>query len=496
MVAAAELAASGFDVTLYERGENPGGKLRQVGVGGCYVDSGPTVFTMRWVFQDLFEALGANLDRALSLRPARCLARHAWSREERLDLFADLEQTVAAISEFAGAREASGYRDFCARAAGIYQTLKETFIAAQRTSPIGLTLRIGAGHLGGLLRISPFAQLWSSLGEHFADRRLQQLFGRYATYCGSSPFLAPATLMLVAHVEREGVWLVEGGMQRVAEALHRLALDCGAAFRFRSEVARVALVHNRVAGIVLQNGERIATDIVVMAGDAAALAAGRLGPDVAGGVAPIRAQDRSLSAITWSMRAKVRGFPLSHHNVFFSDDYRAEFADIFRHARPPGRPTVYVCAQGRSDDDVRAGDDAEPLFLLINAPPTGDVATFSPAETATCFDRTLGQLANCGLEIDALETVPTTPRDFARLFPGSGGALYGRASHGWRASFLRPGSRTRIRGLYLAGGSVHPGPGVPMAALSGRLAAASATADFASMRSSHRVAMPGGMSTR
>jgi 1-hydroxycarotenoid 3,4-desaturase len=494
LVAAAELAAQGFDVTLFERAARAGGKLRQIPVGGRGIDSGPTVFTMRWVFDSLFSALGSNLDRALTLRPASCLARHAWNGGARLDLHADRAQTIAAIGAFAGPREAEGYRAFCDRAQDIYETLKDSFIAAERPSPLGLTLRVGPQRLGALLRISPFAKLWGSLGTHFSDPRLRQLFGRYATYCGASPFLAPATLMLVAHVEREGVWLVDGGMQSLADALQQLAEECGATLRFGAHVARIAAIGGRITGVVLASGEHVAADAVVMAGDVNALADGLLGSAVADVVSPVPPERRSLSAVTWSMRGVARGFPLSHHNVFFSDDYAAEFDDIFQHRRLPQRPTVYLCAQDRGEDDAPRSDGAEPLFLLVNAPPTGDSANFSPAEIATCLERAFRQLTDCGLEIEPLESVPTTPRDFAGLFPGSGGALYGRASHGWAASFQRPGARTAMPGLYLAGGSVHPGPGVPMAALSGRLAAARVARDFASTRSSHPMATSGGMS--
>jgi 1-hydroxycarotenoid 3,4-desaturase len=121
-------------------------------------------------------------------------------------------------------------------------------------------------------------------------------------------------------------------------------------------------------------------------------------------------------------------------------------------------------------------------MCLINAPAAGDDASRPATEFESCEERTFRQLERCGLEVHrtAAATVTTTPRDFARMFPGTGGALYGQASHGWQASFRRPGSRSRVPGLYLAGGSTHPGPGVPMAALSGRLAAMSLIEDLAS----------------
>jgi 1-hydroxycarotenoid 3,4-desaturase len=210
----------------------------------------------------------------------------------------------------------------------------------------------------------------------------------------------------------------------------------------------------------------------------------------------MRSAARSLSAMTWSLAAETRGFPLTRHNVFFSDAYEAEFDAILRQHRLPESPTVYVCAQVRPG---RLGDEtAERLFCLVNAPAVGDSHTLTEEEIERCAERAFGQLARCGLtvEIKPELSVVTTPKDFDALYPATGGALYGQASHGWTASFTRPRARTRIPGLYLAGGSVHPGPGVPMAALSGRIAARSLIADLASRKTSRPAAMSGGMSMR
>ena len=506
LVTALELAAKGVEVLVLERAAQPGGKMREVTVGGATMDAGPTVFTMRWVFEELFSAIGANLNDHLNLQPVSVLARHAWSGNEQLDLFADVARSADAIGVFAGAAASRGYLDFCARAGRIYRTLEQPFLRGSRPSPLSLASRVGLRGLPGLMRISPLATLWGELGKHFTDPRLRQLFGRYATYCGSSPMLAPATLMLVAHVEQDGVWLVEGGMYRVAQTLASLARQRGATVRCNALVDSILTRDGRACGVRLADGEELQAQAVVFNGDVAALADSRLGKAVSGATAASAPQRRSLSALTWNLFAPTRGFPLSRHTVFFSNDSAAEFDDIFTHARLPAAPTVYVCAQDRSDDDTRSPDGAERLLLIVNAPARGDARPFTEEEMARCEAETFRLLARCGLQLQpsAEQKLMTTPRDFERMFPATGGALYGQASHGWAASFSRPGSRSRIPGLYLAGGSVHPGPGVPMAALSGRQAAASVLADRPSARASNqpststspRAATPGGTSTR
>jgi 1-hydroxycarotenoid 3,4-desaturase len=466
LAAAADLARGGAEVLVLERAAAPGGKLRRL----AGVDAGPTVFTMRWVFEELFADAGAALGSELRLAQADVLARHAWASGGRLDLYGDIERTIDAIGHFAGSAEAQAYRDFCARGADMYATLRPALMAAQRPNPWSLGARVGWLHIDRLLRTAPLTTLWTALGQHFRDPRLRQLFGRYATYVGSSPAFAPAALMVIAHVEREGVWLVDGGMRRVAEALQQLGARHGASYRYGTGVARIVVTRGRAAGVELENGERLPADAVVFNGDISALGDGLLGEDVRGAARRTPRGERSLSAITWCLRATCHGFALEHHNVFFADNYLDEFASIFRRRQVPRRPTVYVCAQDRGHGEGPAGP--ERLLVLINAPPDGDRHDLDAA-LPEYRDRAFALLRDCGLGVEpAGDGIATTPTAFARLFPASGGALYGPAARGAVGVFRRGAAWTRVPGLYLAGGSVHPGPGVPMATLSGRLAAA------------------------
>lgn len=480
LAAAISLAARGVAVLVLERTSAPGGKMREVRIGAARLDAGPTVFTMRWVFDELLAAAGARLDEHLRLRPARLLARHAWDGGAQLDLYADLERSAAAIGAFAGSAEARRFLQFAACARRIYATLERPFIRAPRCPhPLALLWRTGWRGLRDLWAIRPFETLWRALGQHFHDPRLRQLFGRYATYCGSSPFQAPATLMLVAHVELDGVWLIDDGMHGLARALQQVAMARGALFRYGAHVARLLVEGGAVRAVELQGGERIAARAVIVNADPSAVGAGLFGEEVRPAAEPVAPPLRSLSAVTFHAVARARGLPLARHTVCFSRDYRAEFEHL-RSGRLPDDPTVYVCAQDRDDAGGRAAEGPERLMCLVNAPALGDIAPLSPADIGACADRCLATLARCGLQIDgdAAGWTATTPSDFDRLFPGTGGALYGRASHGWRASFSRPGARTRIPGLYLVGGATHPGPGIPMAALSGRLAAAAVQQDL------------------
>ena len=257
------LASRGCQVTVLEKEKIPGGKVRQLDVDGAMIDAGPTVFTMRQVIDDVFAAAGARTEDYITLHKAERIARHAWGPDERLDLFADPKRSADAIGDFAGAKAAAGFKSFSREAKRIFDILDKPFLQNSKTYPPGLMWRIGLWRVKALIDIRPYESLWKVLKEHFDDPRLLQLFGRYTTYCGSSPFLTPATLMLIAHVEAQGVWAIDGGMSALANALEKLAKEKGVVFRYGQSVSRIAVRGKTVSGVELASGEVLAADKVI-----------------------------------------------------------------------------------------------------------------------------------------------------------------------------------------------------------------------------------------
>lgn len=490
LAAAARLARAGREVLVLERQATPGGKMRALPTAAGPADAGPTVLTMRGVFEALFADLGARLEDHVTLIRQHRLARHFWPDGSTLDLFDDREANAAAIRGFAGGRAETQFRAFDTEARRLFDAFDRPVMQSHAPRMSGIVRAVARAP--DLLRhVLPRATLGRLLGRGFDDPRLRQLFGRYATYVGGQPDASPALLALVWHAEASGVWAVEGGLHRLALALAGLAEARGATIRCDTEVARIETRRGRATGVVLTDGAHLPAGAVLFNGDPRALATGLLGPGASRAGRATRRAPRSLSAEVWAFAARAEGPELAHHNIFFRDDPAPEFAALARSILDP-TPTLYVCAQDRAGP--APPPPVERFEIIANAPPLG---RRPEAGDETCATRTFGTLARHGLRFDPTpdSRALTTPADFETLFPASAGALYGQSPHGLLAVFRRPTARSPVRGLYLCGGGTHPGAGVPMATLSARHAAEAILNDRTSTSRSRRTATRGGTST-
>ncbi|TVR50670.1 MAG: FAD-dependent oxidoreductase, partial [Rhodobacteraceae bacterium] len=467
--AAIRLAARGLPVTLLEAQGWPGGKMRTTPSPAGPVDAGPTVLTMRDVLDDLFSEAGTTLDAHLSLTPLPVIARHFWQDGAQLDLFADPRANVDAIGQSFGAQARDEFERFDAATRALYNAFAGPIMRAGRPSIPGAG-RAALSRPALLPWLRPGLTLDAMLARQFTDPRLRQLFARYATYVGGNPQLAPALLALIWQAEAAGVWAVKGGMARLALVLAGLFTALGGQLRLNAPVARLITSKDRITAAQLADGEVIAARQVIFNGDPAALPYLLDAP--ARAPKPRQTQPRSLSAHVWTFSAQVRAEgmgqqALAYHTVFFARDAAQEFTPLAR-GQTPQEPTIYVCAQDRS---AGLPTGPERFQFILNAPAVANGmarAKDMPCPTSPCT-----RLARFGLHLDPEpgSATLTAPSDFAVLFPHSQGAIYGLSPNNPLASFLRPTARTRIKGLYLAGGGVHPGAGVPMALMSGGHAA-------------------------
>ncbi|MCH8467202.1 MAG: FAD-dependent oxidoreductase [Roseinatronobacter sp.] len=493
LAAAIRLAAAGRDVTLLEAQGWPGGKMRTVPSPAGPVDAGPTVLTLRDVLEDLFQTAGAEMNTHLTLTALPLLARHFWADGLQLDLFPNAEANAQAIGAAFGTQARHEFTRFEAETRALYRAFEGPIMRSPRP-------RIGAAARAALTRpailpwLAPGRSVSAMLDARFTEPRLRQLFGRYATYVGGNPILAPAVLGLIWQAEAAGVWAVQGGMAAVAQALARVFVALGGTLRLNTPVSRILTQGGGVGGVQLGCGTILPAAQIVFNGDPAALPFLLDNPRYA----PKRhqTQPRSLSANVWTFAATVQpeGLgqqALAYHSVFFADDPAQEFGPLAK-GRTPAAPTIYVCAQDRLGAQPLG---PERFQFILNAPALAPGARHS--KDSPCPTSPLSRLARFGLHLNPtpLPQALTRPQDFARLFPHSQGALYGLSPNGALATFQRPTARTRLEGLYLAGGGVHPGAGVPMALMSGKHAAAAALSDRISAPMFRPMATPGGIST-
>ena len=479
LAAAARLAALGHDVTLCEQAEVAGGKLARYARDGFVFDTGPSLLTLPAAYRDLFLKTGGPLEESVELLPVDPAFTYRFADGATLPMPNVSRAAIRdALATSLGKRAAEDWLALLAYAEQVWSDTRGPFLE-RPLAPADL-LRLSRD-AGALRRVAPWRTL-RGLGEaRLTDPRLRQVLDRYATYTGSDPRRAPGALVVIPIMEQAfGAWHVRGGVATLADALHARVLERGARVRLGTPVSRVTTSSGRVDGVQLADGGRLPADIVVANADASLVYGALLGePPPPSAVRVARRVQRATPSfggfvLLLALRGRTPG--LTHHTVTFPADYDAEFDAVFG-GRPAADPAVYVCAP--DDPTMRPGEDCEAWFVLVNAPrhePGGDRGgmDWTAAGVATAYaEHILELLARRGMDVRhrLLWHEVRTPADLARTTWAPGGRIYGAASHGPKASFLRPANRSPVPGLFLVGGSSHPGGGLPLVALSAAIVA-------------------------
>ncbi|GII81793.1 phytoene desaturase [Sphaerisporangium rufum] len=465
MVSALLLARDGHQVRLYEQLPRLGGKLAEYRRDGFAFSLGPSLLTLPEIFTEL----------GVALEPVELaeLCRYRFPDGTSLTAYRDPARMAAEVDRLAPG-EGAAWQAFHQWARGCYDASQRTFFTGPLTRPPA------EARLSDLTAVAPGRTLAGLARRYFRDPRLRRYVARYATYAGSSPYRAPAALACIPAIEHDhGGWYVPGGLPRIADALAELLAKAGVEVHLETRVSRVLADADRVRGVELAGGEQVRAGVVVVNADAAALY-GTLLPDRT----RLRRIARlglssSVMLILAGVEGRTEGLP--HHSIVFSDDYETEFADIFDRRRPPEDPTVYI-GSSVVDDAAQAPVGTENWTMLVNVP-AGDPARW-PMSPESYRDLVLERLAGRGHDLAGRLRFADlfTPADLRDRYGSWGGAIYGTPYRGALAPFRRPGNRGPRRGLYLVGGSAHPGGGLPLVAMGGRIVAGLVAEDLAGGR--------------
>ena len=468
LAAAIRLAKSGFTVTIMEKNETVGGKVNFVEANGYKFDTGASLLTMRHVFEDLFDFCGKSIENYLDIIPLEPICRYFWSDGKRFEASSDLRKTESEIAKIE-LRDVENFQTYLADSRRKYEIAEKTFLAHSLNN---LPKLLRPKYLKDLLAISSLKTLDAHNRAFFQSSKLRQLFNRFATYNGSSPYQTPATFALVPFVEFGlGAWYARGGIYQIPRALERLAKELGVEIKTKCEIEKIVVKNEKAVGVQLKNGENFASDYVVANSDAIETYRNLL--DKKFFSEKLDRREPSCSGFVLLLGVKKKFPQLAHHNIFFSDDYKAEFDALFRDLRPATNPTVYVCATSRTDA-TQAPETSENLFVLVNAPYTSDRTDWTK-ERGSYRDLIIKRLETFGLEdlgksIEFEQTI--TPEDFESKYRTNRGSIYGVSSNGIFSAFLRvPNRAKQIKNLYFVGGATHPGGGMPLVLLSGKMAA-------------------------
>lgn len=478
MSAAARLAKAGHEVTIYENSDRSGGKCRTEWFGDYAFDTGPSLLTLPAVYRDLFLKTGKRIEHVLNIKPVDPAFNYHFSDGSSV-LFPNLSNpnTYNEIEKSYGLVASNQWKELISRAERMWEVSREPFIESELNSIFSLLKRKNL--LRDIKEIAPFTSLRKLSEKLKLDPHLQMIVDRYATYTGSDPRSAPAVLLTIAFVESTfGAWHIEGGVGQLSTALEQRCSDLGVKFKFNTLVSQILVNNNHATGIKTSDGKEFKADLVVANSDAEYI----YNKLLANNVNAARSERRKLKFATKSLsgfslllgldNSKGKAVPIDHHNVYFPNNYDAEFDDVFTKQIPVQDPTIYICAP--KDPHMTKGENKEAWFVLVNAPrhqvDGGWDWRQGGAEYGQKIIKKLDALGlNVSSRLDFMKY--RTPADLENYAMAPGGSIYGSSSNSAASAFLRTKNRSKIKGLFCVGGSSHPGGGLPLVGISAEIVA-------------------------
>ncbi|HVT37418.1 MAG TPA: phytoene desaturase family protein [Gemmatimonadaceae bacterium] len=479
LAAACTLAARGYAVTLFERNAWLGGKAAVLESQGFRFDMGPTIVTMPSVLRRIFAEADRRLEDYLDLVRLDPQWRCFFSDGAVLNLDQDPAAMSATLDRFApGTNSGERYRDFLALSERLDQISQRHFFY----KPIGglrdmvdLKASFDARMLSDVLAMRMGRTVAATVREFTPDPRVAQMIDHFTQYVGSSPYGSPAVLCGIAHMQTsEGVWYPVGGTRAVPVALERLARELGVEIRTNVTIERIVSRKGGVTGVRTNDGEDISLSAVISNGDAVRTHRELVGGNAGAAFEKRRGYEPACSGVVLYLGLNRRYEHLAHHNFVFSEAPREEFEWIYDRGEPAPDPSCYLAATTCTEPGT-APAGGEALYVLVHTPylrPHHDWKAMFPAYRKVILDKLKRAGGMEDIESRIVFEHALTPQDIHDRYQVLNGAIYGIASHGRFLGAFKPGNRSPdLRGLYLAGGAAHPGPGMPMVLMSGWIAA-------------------------
>lgn len=465
------LAVKGYKVEVFEANAYPGGKLSAFEQDGYRFDAGPSLFTMPQYVDELFTLAGKNPADYFTYRRLDVVCKYFYPDGTRLNAYADAEKLATEIAQKTG-EAGENIKRFLANSESIYKITNHVFLE-QSLHRLKTYLNFNTfKSILNLPGIDAFRSIHAANTSFFEDKRLTQFYDRYATYNGSNPYQAPATLNVIPHLEQHfGAWFPDNGMYSITTSLVELAHSLGVVFNYNSPVEEIVLDDKRAIGVKV-NGDVVQADVIVSNMDVWFTYQKLLSDHPHLRPQKILSQERSSSALIFYWGIRQRFVELDLHNIFFSADYEAEFKTIWQEQCVCDDPTVYVNISSKlKPDDAPPG--CENWFVMINVPANkGQDWDLLIAEARKNIIKKLSAALKINIEELVVCEQVLDPRSIESKTTSWQGSLYGNSSNSRFAAFLRHANRSsKIKNLYFCGGSVHPGGGIPLALLSAKIVA-------------------------